>query len=96
MENPHHKRGVRVQLTERGQAILKKVCRIQVKWANQVSSGIRERDVKKAVTVLHERGSRLKRGRSCRGRWFQSNWSLREDPFTCEGTGKMSRPFKTH
>ena len=60
VENPNHKRAKLVQLTERGQATLKKVKQVQVKWANQVSSGIRERDVRSAVDVLREFSTRLK------------------------------------
>ena len=60
VENPHHKRAKLVELTERGQTTLKKVKRVQVKWANQISAGIRERDVQSAVDVLREFGKRLK------------------------------------
>ena len=60
LENPHHKRAKLVQLTEHGQATLKKVKGLQVEWANQVSSGMRERDVKEAVAVLRAFSKRLK------------------------------------
>ena len=60
VENPHHKRAKLVQLTERGQATLKKVKRVQVEWANHVSSGMRESDVKEALGVLREFSKRLK------------------------------------
>lgn len=59
IENPDHKRAKLVKLTERGQAILKKVKRVQVKWANQISSGIRERDLKQTEAVLQELSRRL-------------------------------------
>ena len=60
IENPHHKRAKLVQLTKRGQDTLKKVKRLQVEWANHVSSGMCERDVKAAVGVLREFSKRLK------------------------------------
>lgn len=59
-EKPHHKRAKIAQLTEREQATLKKVKHIQVKWANHVSSGMRERDVKEAVVVVREFSKRSK------------------------------------
>ncbi len=59
VENPHHKRAKLVELTERGHAILKKVKRVQVTWANQISSGIRERDLKQTEAVLQELNRRL-------------------------------------
>ena len=62
IENPDHKKAKLVQLTERGQATLEKVKRVQVEWANHVSSGMRERDVKEAVVVLREFSKRLKGG----------------------------------
>ena len=64
IENPHHKKSKLVQLTVRGQATLEKVKRVQVEWANHVSSGMRERSVKEAVVVLREFSERLKGGRS--------------------------------
>ncbi len=60
VENPHHKRSKLIQLTNRGQAILKKVKRVQVKWANRVSSGLREGDLRQAVGILREINCRLK------------------------------------
>lgn len=60
VENPHHKRAKLVELTNGGQTTLKKVKRVQVKWANQISAGIREREVQSAVDVLREFGKRLK------------------------------------
>ena len=60
VENPHHKRAELVQLTEHGQTTLKKVKRVQVEWANHVSSGRRERDRdQEAVGVLREFLKRL-------------------------------------
>ncbi len=60
IENPHHKRAKLVQLTQLGRSTLKKVKRVQVKWANQVSSGVREHDVREAIGVLREFSKRLK------------------------------------
>lgn len=50
--NPHHQKSPLLTLTKRGSALLAKISRVQVKWSNQLSADLKDKDIEAARRVL--------------------------------------------
>jgi DNA-binding MarR family transcriptional regulator len=59
VSNPRHRRARLVSLTPKGWTVIRKVVRLQAKWANEVADGIDPREIEVAVATMRKLRLRL-------------------------------------
>ncbi|MEM7425599.1 MAG: MarR family transcriptional regulator [Pseudomonadota bacterium] len=59
--NPHHKRAHLVALTSKGQTLYEDAIALQVPWVNELSSGLKSRDIATAKRVIDQLKTRLEK-----------------------------------
>jgi DNA-binding MarR family transcriptional regulator len=58
-QNPHHRRAKLVRLTEAGQRRYEQISKIQTRWVNGLSRGLRVEDLSAAAALLRDIEARL-------------------------------------
>jgi DNA-binding MarR family transcriptional regulator len=59
VNNPRHRRARLVALTPKGWTVIRKVVRLQAKWANEIADGIDAREIAAAAATMRKLRARL-------------------------------------
>jgi DNA-binding MarR family transcriptional regulator len=59
VSNPRHRRARLVALTPKGWTVIRKVVRLQAKWANEIADGIDAREIAAAAATMRKLRARL-------------------------------------